>query len=262
MTKRKNITKKIRFEVFKRDNFTCQYCGRKAPDAVLNIEHITPISKGGTNDIINLLTACFDCNNGKRARLLTDKQEIEKQHNQLKILQTKREQLVMLKKWKEENINIADDILNFFIEYIEECGGDCYTPNDRGIKNLKSWIKKYDYKDLLNSINTSFSQYYSKNITDEKEKSEMWNKAFNYIPRIIETQKRITEKPYLRDLYYCRGILKNRFSYINMPRAINLLERLYLCDYNIEEIKAICIEAKHWTNFQEICFNYLEEDNV
>ena len=48
---RKSLSNKIRFEVFKRDNFTCQYCGRKAPEIVLNVDHIEPVSKGGTNDI-------------------------------------------------------------------------------------------------------------------------------------------------------------------------------------------------------------------
>lgn len=48
---RKNITKKMRFDVFKRDTFTCQYCGRVAPDVVLEIDHIKPVAKGGTNDI-------------------------------------------------------------------------------------------------------------------------------------------------------------------------------------------------------------------
>mgnify|MGYP003405974009 CR=1 FL=1 len=51
--KRKTISKKIRFEVFKRDNFTCQYCGRMAPDVVLEVDHINPVSKGGDNDISN-----------------------------------------------------------------------------------------------------------------------------------------------------------------------------------------------------------------
>ena len=32
MGKRKAISKKMRFEVFKRDKFTCQYCGRSVPD--------------------------------------------------------------------------------------------------------------------------------------------------------------------------------------------------------------------------------------
>ncbi|MCK4795228.1 MAG: HNH endonuclease [Desulfobacteraceae bacterium] len=50
-TKRKAISKKLRFEVFKRDSFTCQYCGRKSPDVLLEIDHIKPVSKEGKNDI-------------------------------------------------------------------------------------------------------------------------------------------------------------------------------------------------------------------
>lgn len=62
---RKGLSKKIRFEVFKRDQFTCQYCGKKAPDVILHVDHIQPVSKGGTNDLLNLITSCQDCNLGK-----------------------------------------------------------------------------------------------------------------------------------------------------------------------------------------------------
>ena len=48
MAKRKPISKKLRFEVFKRDSFTCQYCGKSAPDVVLHIDHIKPVKEGGT----------------------------------------------------------------------------------------------------------------------------------------------------------------------------------------------------------------------
>ena len=68
MAKRKPISKKLRFEVFKRDSFTCQYCGKSAPDVVLHVDHIKPVKEGGTNDITNLVTACADCNLGKGAR--------------------------------------------------------------------------------------------------------------------------------------------------------------------------------------------------
>lgn len=62
---RTNIPKSLRFKVFARDNFTCQYCGRKPPEVELVIDHIVPLCKGGTNDINNLITACQDCNLGK-----------------------------------------------------------------------------------------------------------------------------------------------------------------------------------------------------
>lgn len=62
---RQKIGKQLRFEVFKRDGFTCQYCGAKAPDVVLNVDHVNPVAAGGTNDITNLVTSCVSCNLGK-----------------------------------------------------------------------------------------------------------------------------------------------------------------------------------------------------
>src|SRR3990167_9842255 len=61
---------KKRFLILKRDKFTCQYCGRKAPNVILEIDHIHPKSKDGENNIENLITACLECNNGKRDILL------------------------------------------------------------------------------------------------------------------------------------------------------------------------------------------------
>lgn len=56
---------KTRFEVFKRDGFICQYCGRRPPEVILEADHIVPKSKGGTDIIENLITACYECNRGK-----------------------------------------------------------------------------------------------------------------------------------------------------------------------------------------------------
>ena len=59
------VGKRLRFEVFKRDGFQCQYCGRTPPLVVLNCDHIEPVSGGGGDDEINLITSCYDCNSGK-----------------------------------------------------------------------------------------------------------------------------------------------------------------------------------------------------
>lgn len=68
--RRKPITKTVRFDVFKRDRFTCGYCGAHPPAVILHVDHIQPVSKGGTNEIDNLITSCSDCNIGKSNRLL------------------------------------------------------------------------------------------------------------------------------------------------------------------------------------------------
>lgn len=62
---RKSISVRTRFEIFKRDGFVCQYCGRKSPDVVLEVDHIVAVVDGGTNDPINLVTSCWECNRGK-----------------------------------------------------------------------------------------------------------------------------------------------------------------------------------------------------
>lgn len=66
------VSKSIRFEVFARDAFTCQYCGQRPPDAVLELDHIHPRSKGGGDEIINLITSCYACNRGKSAKVISD----------------------------------------------------------------------------------------------------------------------------------------------------------------------------------------------
>ena len=57
---------KTRFHIFKRDNFRCQYCGKSSPEVVLEVDHVVPVSKGGTNDFDNLITSCRECNRGKQ----------------------------------------------------------------------------------------------------------------------------------------------------------------------------------------------------
>jgi len=70
MAKRKPLSKKTRFEVFKRDGFVCGYCGSHPPSVILEVDHIIPVAGGGENTEENLITSCFDCNRGKGARSL------------------------------------------------------------------------------------------------------------------------------------------------------------------------------------------------
>lgn len=68
----RSVSNKMRITVFRRDNFSCQICGRNPPNhgVTIEVDHIFPISKGGENDIGNLETLCQDCNRGKSASVL------------------------------------------------------------------------------------------------------------------------------------------------------------------------------------------------
>jgi hypothetical protein len=76
--KRSAINVKLRFNVFKQDGYKCVLCGRKAENGViLEVDHIKPVSKGGSSDISNLQTLCMDCNRGKSNTLLFDENNTE-----------------------------------------------------------------------------------------------------------------------------------------------------------------------------------------
>lgn len=59
------VSKRLRYEVLRRDNHTCRYCGATAPDVPLRIDHVTPVALGGSDDPTNLVTSCEPCNSGK-----------------------------------------------------------------------------------------------------------------------------------------------------------------------------------------------------
>lgn len=108
------ISKKIRFEIFKRDNFCCAYCGRTPPIAILEVDHIIPKSKSGSNDINNLITSCFDCNRGKggiKLERITPKLE-----ENLEVLKEKQLQL----KEFEKMIKFFDNQKNKDIDCVEK----------------------------------------------------------------------------------------------------------------------------------------------
>jgi len=63
---RKGISLKKRYEIMKRDNFRCVLCGQDAKEVKLVIDHIVPVTRGGTNEVTNLRTTCNVCNHGKK----------------------------------------------------------------------------------------------------------------------------------------------------------------------------------------------------
>ncbi|MDH6283135.1 HNH endonuclease [Prescottella agglutinans] len=59
------VPNRLRYEVLRRDNHACRYCGGAAPEVKLTIDHVVPVALGGGDEPSNLVTACRDCNSGK-----------------------------------------------------------------------------------------------------------------------------------------------------------------------------------------------------
>jgi hypothetical protein len=155
---RKPIPKTIRFEVFKRDKFTCQYCGASAPDVILEVDHIKPVSKGGTNDILNLVTACRHCNRGKTNKELSDNSAIKVQKQQLDDMQERREQLKMMLAWREELELVILDEVNYIQGLIFEGSDMIFT--DAGINTAKRLLKQFGFSEVCEACEIARNHYF------------------------------------------------------------------------------------------------------
>ena len=65
-TPRINIPQSVRKYVLQRNDYQCQSCGKRDKETQLNIDHIVPLAKGGSNDISNLQVLCRRCNSQKK----------------------------------------------------------------------------------------------------------------------------------------------------------------------------------------------------
>ncbi len=115
-----SISKTLRFEVFKRDDFQCQYCGKSSPSVVLEIDHIIPKVEGGDDNFENLTTSCFDCNRGKGKNLLSDYKEGTDPREQAILLLEKERQLKeyneVVKNVRERKNKDYEEILDYWDE--------------------------------------------------------------------------------------------------------------------------------------------------
>ena len=214
--KRKPISPKLRFEVFKRDNHKCQYCGATPRDegVVLEVDHIVPVYEGGDNSFENLITSCKQCNIGKGKRKITDKNYISLKEKELKETDEKREQLKAYLKSRLDKTEEIKPLIDYINHMIEINTGFKFTVADPMVNKFLNLYKKLDMQEFVGVIeDTDFSDipFLQKGIAEEKRKAE--HNAGSFITNIENNLKKFIKKKKQGVVSlsgYLRGILKNR----------------------------------------------------
>lgn len=159
MAKRKAISTRTRFEIFKRDSFQCQYCGRTPPTVVLNIDHVHPVAEGGDNEPENLITACEECNSGKSDKLLS--QVTPTLQAQMAEQRKRKKQLDQYNDWLMEtrNSRVADieEIgLYWFNQYKSE--KNRFVFGTARVPSIKNFIARLPKAKILDAIDIAMSR--------------------------------------------------------------------------------------------------------
>jgi hypothetical protein len=249
---RQPIKNSVRFEVFKRDSFTCQYCGRKAPDVVLQVDHITPVAAGGENDILNLATSCRECNSGKSDKKLSDSAAIEKRRGQLEDLEERRQQLQMLHDWHLSLIDLDDQAVDMAESLWFECVGERdhkWTQEARD--EIRKLVKKHGFDDACNAIREA-AEAAMRSPRVSGEKLCVVNEWFWKIPSVAAVQKMKADDPGAARLLYIRGICRNRFHYCNERLCLSMLQEAYGLGVTIEWLETTSKRSRCWSEWRNL----------
>jgi|GEM_PF-1003982 hypothetical protein len=247
---RKNISKKLRFEIFKRDSFRCQYCGATAPDVLLRVDHINPVSNGGDNNILNLVTSCFDCNSGKSDRLLSENTVLDKQRKQLEDLENRRSQLEMMMEWHKSLTGVNGLKAKSIIEYINDL-----SPNklkEEQEKIIRRLVKKYEIDELIDAIDSSFGYY--KNRYNGVDLIEVFMKKLSGVLIIQKREKEDPDYAFIKEIYNYTKSLRNysfEFNFKQIEKMFKTLKKEGI--QSLEIVSIMC--SKNWNSIEELSFH-------
>lgn len=254
--KRKPIGKKLRFEVFKRDAFACQYCGSAAPAVVLHVDHITPVSKGGSNEMMNLVTACAACNSGKSNRALSDDSAVQRQRAQIAELNQRREQLEMMLAWRHGLQQIADDEVSAVNKEITRLAGTGFALNERGKAHARKLVDKHGLKSVLDALEATCLRFL---VWDDDGRAT--RQSFETAWQQVGAYLAMNEKPeHVRRIYYLRGILRKRLRFIKEADVLRMLTEAHEAGVSLDELEAIAKGVRNWTHLNSALYRVMHGD--
>lgn len=173
MSEREPISKRLRFEVFKRDAFVCVYCGAHPPDSLMEVDHVVPVSAGGPTEISNLVTACFECNRGKGAGALSSIPPSVAE--QAELAAEREAQVRAYYQILEQRKERKDAELWAIAEVFMERFGDDSILRSR-LASIRMFLDRLPYFDVLEAMEIATDRKYSKGPAFQYFCGVCWNK--------------------------------------------------------------------------------------
>lgn len=245
--RRKALTKKVRFEVLKRDKFTCQYCGAKAPDVLLHVDHVTPVCNGGTSDILNLISSCEPCNLGKGGRPLDDASALSKQRAQATALQARREQLEMMAEWQNNLLTLEADAVAAASQYYQRLFPG-FMLNEIGLADVRSNVAKYGLEAVMATMRAFAPRL--KILESGKAEAESARMVTTAMFNSLRYREYNEKDPVGSRLRYIMGIVRRRCTYHPERRILDLLREAHEAGVSLDELTESAKQASYYTHWE------------
>jgi hypothetical protein len=227
-----SIPKGLRFEVLKRDRFCCQYCGAKAPEVLLHVDHVHPESAGGEATLLNLVAACESCNLGKGARLLSDDAAVSRQSEQMQRIADVREQMTMLLEWRAELSRLEDEQVDAVVGILRD--GTDRIPDTSDIAKMRRWLRRFTVGEIVGAIDVALEQY----VRERPAGDDVVDRILNVVPRIAAA-RRSPDYEIKRATAYAIGILRGR-NFSSPWQAQDAIEDALHAGIEPEDVNDVC----------------------
>jgi hypothetical protein len=159
-TKRKGLSKRHRFAVFNRDEFTCQYCGRHPPEVKLEADHIEPLALGGEDHERNMITACRDCNRGKSDIPLS--RVSPSIDEQMRDRQERAEQVEAYSNFlmglRQREGKVVDQVSTYWCNRLYPDEQDQWRMSDDRETSIRMFLKRLPASEIYEAIDLAFSR--------------------------------------------------------------------------------------------------------
>ncbi|OZG68224.1 HNH endonuclease [Bifidobacterium eulemuris] len=133
------VSKRLRFEILRRDNYTCKYCHRS--DVELTIDHVVPQALGGLDEAENLVACCMECNSGKSSINPDEPLVSDVSESALKF----RDLLRMTRSWVEADIENEGDYVSMVLDMWQSITAvddtHCFVLPDNWKSTARYWFK-------------------------------------------------------------------------------------------------------------------------
>lgn len=243
-----SVGKRTRFEVFKRDKFTCQYCGARAPDVVLHADHITPRAAGGSDDILNLVTACASCNGGKSDVLLSSHAEMDARGNRMRELEERRQQLEMLRDWHVSLASLDRQTAEMLFDVWRSLTCTVVEFSESSCASLVQMLKKYSFNEVVAGMKMACEKHLAPGTTLQPNSGEV---AFKCVAKYCRIAKINAENPADGRKRYVLGILRNRLPYVNLSTAAKLIDGADQVGVSFDYMEDCAKQSVSWTQFRD-----------
>jgi 5-methylcytosine-specific restriction endonuclease McrA len=278
-TPRQALSKKTRFEVLKRDRFTCQYCGAKAADTLLSVaeletpdaaadpdaavrlhvDHIIPRALGGADHVANYVTACEACNLGKGARRLDDQSAVRLQHDEIDRRAAHLEQLALQAAYHREVIERAQTeesvAVAAFNDAISE-HGRILSPT--GEKSVRRVVRKYGLDATLDAVRIAASQYLDRPRVEPDDAIDL---ALRKLGGICHVRRIEAADPAKAELYRIRGLLINGVSgRVDPVESLGLLEEAQELGWDLAWVRRFAAAARSYWGWRDDMRQMIAED--